>query len=492
MTLSQFLADLNAVLPLAFLMGWACALLLVDLFIPAGRKGWTALLAALGLFVALIFVLIQMTWGDRSAFGGMAAVDGFALFLQAIFLISGLAGIALAYDYLKRMEIERGEYYSLLLFSIGGMMSMSMANDLIMVFLSLEWLSIPLYILAAFARPRLESEEAGLKYFLLGAYSGGFVMYGIALIFGAAGTTNLNGVVEAVQGLRANLPMLLVGSALVLIGLGFKVSAVPFHMWTPDVYHGAPSSVTGFMSVAAKAGGFAALLRVFVVALPDLGDYLMPVLWALAALTMLLGNIVAIAQSNIKRMLAYSSIAHAGYILMALVSFGKPGIAADAVASALFYLVAYALTSFGTWAVVIALERKAGIEALSNDGITLDDYAGLGQKHPVLAAAMTVFMLSFTGVPPTLGFVGKFYLFRTAIEGGLVGLAIIGVLTSLVSAYYYLRVVVIMYMHQGDPQVRQEPLLNLAIAASAVLVVALSLYAAPLFQWAIQAALAGT
>jgi NADH-quinone oxidoreductase subunit N len=492
MTLSQFLADMNAILPLAFLMGWACILLLVDLFIPPGRKAWTAFLAALGLGFSLALVILQMPAGPQSAFGGMVSVDGFALFLQVVFLISGLAGIALAYDYLHRMEIDRGEFYTLLLFSIGGMMSMAMANDLIMVFLSLEWLSIPLYILAAFARPRLDSEEAGLKYFLLGAYSGGFVMYGIALVFGATGTTNLTGVLGVVDSLNANLPMLLVGAALILIGLGFKVSAVPFHMWTPDVYHGAPTPVTGFMSVAAKAGGFAALLRVFVVALPALGDYLMPVLWSLAALTMFLGNFAAIAQSNIKRMLAYSSIAHAGYILMALVTYSKPGLAADSVASALFYLVAYAFTSFGAWAVVIALEQNRREGQITNSGITLDDYAGMGRRNPVLAAAMTVFMLSFTGVPPTLGFVGKFYLFRTAIEGGLVGLALIGVLTSLVSAYYYLRVVVIMYMREGEPQVRREPLLNLAIAASAVLVVALSLYAAPLFQWAIQAALPGS
>jgi NADH-quinone oxidoreductase subunit N len=491
MTLSQFFADLATILPLAFLMLWTCILLLVDLFIPHQRKTWTAILAALGLLISLGLVTWQMTQNEQTAFGGMISVDRFALFLQIVFLVSGLAGIALAYDYLHRMGIERGEYYTLLLFSIGGMMSMAMVNDLIMVFLSLEWLSIPLYVLAAFARPRLESEESGLKYFLLGAYSGGFVMYGIALVFGATGTTNLTGVLSAVNTFDANLPMMLVGAGLILIGLGFKVSAVPFHMWTPDVYQGAPTPVTGFMSVTAKAGGFAALLRVFLIAFPAIGDYLLPVMWSLAVLTMSLGNVVAVVQSNIKRMLAYSSIAHAGYILMALVSFARPGIARDAVASALFYLVAYALTSFGAWAVVIALERKALESEALNTGVNLEDYAGMGHKYPVLAAAMTVFMLSFTGVPPTLGFVGKFYLFRTAVEADLIGLALIGVLTSLISAYYYLRVVVFMYMHAGNPQVRREPLLNLAIAASAVLVVGLSLYAAPLFRWVAQATLPG-
>ncbi len=490
MTLSAFLADFQTILPLTALMAWACALLILDLFIPIHRKAWTALLAGLGLLVSLGLLLAQAGQAPKTAFNDMASVDGFAVFLQALFLISGLAGILLAYDYLKRTKIERGEYYVLLLFSIGGMMSMSMANNLIMVFLSLEWLSIPLYVLAGFARPRVDSEEAALKYFLLGAYSGAFVMYGIALVFGATGTTALPGVMAAVNALQADIPMLLVGAALILIGLGFKVSAVPFHMWTPDVYQGAPSSITGFMSVAAKAGGFAALLRVFVVALPAIGDYVMPLLWGLAALTMFLGNFVAIAQSNIKRMLAYSSIAHAGYILMALVVYYKPGMAAISVSAALYYLAAYAFTSFGAWAVVIALEKDSSSET-EHTGLALNDYAGLGRKNPLLAAAMAVFMLSFTGVPPTIGFVGKFFLFRTAIEGGLVGLALIGVLTSLVSAYYYLRIIVIMYMREGEPQVRREVWLNLAIAASAVLVVALSLYAAPLFNWVTMATLPG-
>ena len=231
--------------------------------------------------------------------------------------------MAIAHDYLKRMEIERGEYYVLLLFSIGGMMMMSWAANLIVVFLALEWLSIPLYVLAGFAHPRLNSEEAALKYFLLGAYAGGFVVYGTALIFGATHSTALAGIVLAVQAGTANLVLLTIGAALMLIGLSFKVSAVPFHMWTPDVYHGAPSPVSAFMSVAAKAAGFAALLRIFVLAFPETSLDLSPVIWGIAALTMFLGNFLAIAQSNIKRMLAYSSIAHAGYILMALVTFGQ-------------------------------------------------------------------------------------------------------------------------------------------------------------------------
>jgi NADH-quinone oxidoreductase subunit N len=256
-------------------------------------------------------------------------------------------------------------------------------------------------------------------------------------------------------------------------------------MWTPDVYQGAPSAVTAFMAVGAKAGGFAALMRIFVSALPALAVDFTPVLWGIAALTMLLGNIVAIAQGNIKRMLAYSSIAHAGYILMALVPFGQGGVAGDSVAAALFYLLAYAFTNFAAWAVVIAMEKAEG------RGLVLSDYAGMGRKYPALAAIMTVAMLSFTGVPPTLGFVGKLYLFRSVIEGGFYGLALIGVLTSLVSAYYYLRVVVIMYMQEGEPVARRDPWLYLTAAATGVCTVALSIFSVPLFTWASQALIKG-
>jgi len=487
MVVSDLLANTQVILPLAVLMAWACMLLLVDLVIPKDRKGWTALLAAVGLLGSMVLIIVRLVSPAAitvSAFGGMLSVDWFGLFLSLLFLASGLVAIAIAHDYLKRMQIERGEFYILLLFSIGGMMMMSWAADLIIVFLALEWLSIPLYVLAGFARPRLDSEESALKYFLLGAYAGGFVVYGTALIFGATQTTALSGIVKAIQDQTANLALLTIGAALVLVGLGFKVSAVPFHMWTPDVYHGSPSPVSAFMSVAAKAAGFAALLRVFVIAFPAIAFELMPIIWGLSALTMFLGNFLAIAQSNIKRMLAYSSIAHAGYILMALVTFGQASVSGDAVASALFYLLAYAFTSFGAWAVVILLEREG---EQSSTGLELNDYAGLGNKHPALAAAMTVFMLSFTGVPPTLGFLGKFFLFRTAIEGGYIGLAIIGVLTSLVSAYYYLRIVVIMYMREGEPQVSPSVWVHLTALGSAVLVVALSIFASPLFDWAAKA-----
>jgi NADH-quinone oxidoreductase subunit N len=480
MTLNDLLHNLELILPLAVLIAWSCVLLIVDLFIPKERKSLTALLAALGLIVCLALTILRVGQ-PTTAVGGLVIIEGFSSFLIILFLSSGLAGIVLAYDYLKRMDIEKGEYYTLLLFSIAGMVLMSMANDLIVVFLALELLSIPLYVLAGFARPQLASEEASLKYFLMGAFAGGFLVFGIALVFGATGTTNLTAIFNSIGASIANIPLLVVGAALILVGFGFKIAAVPFHMWTPDVYHGSPTAVTAFMSVGAKAAGFAALLRIFVSAFPSLSTDLTMVLWAISALTMFLGNVVAIAQKNIKRMLAYSSIAHAGYILMALVPYGNQAVNSDTVSAALFYLVAYALTSFGAWAVVIALEKAEG------KGLELDDYAGLSRKYPLLAACMAVFMLSFVGVPPTLGFMGKFYLFRTVIEGGYLGLALIGVFTSLISAYYYLRVIVTMYMREGEPEASKGFWVQFTAAFMAVLVVVLTLVAQPLLSLASQA-----
>lgn len=480
--MTNFLDSIRFISPVIVVAVWACVLLLVDLAIPPVRKGLTALLAAAGLLVSAGFVIAQFG-KPASGFGGMVVVDDFSNFISLLLLMSGVMGIALSYDYLKRIDAERGEYYVLLMLSISGMMLMGMSSDLIMVFLALELLSIPLYVLAGLALPRPSSEEAGIKYFLLGAFATGFFVYGTALVYGANGSTSLQAIVDAIQANQYDPMLMVLGAALILVGLGFKVAIVPFHMWTPDVYQGAPSSITAFMAVGAKTAGFAALLRVFVLAFPSFSADLTPILWGLAALTMILGNFAAIAQHNIKRLLAYSSIAHAGYILMALVPYGNPAVSEDSVASALFYLVAYAFTSFAAWAVVIALERSG--EA----GLELDDYAGLGRSHPALAAVMAVAMLSFTGVPPTLGFIGKFYLFRTVIEGGYISLALIGVLTSLVSAYYYLRVVVIMYMRDGEPQPRRERWLNLTGYASAIGVVLLSFFATPLLALAVQAVL---
>ena len=379
------------------------------------------------------------------------------------------------------MDIQRGEFYSLLLFSVSGMMLMASAADLIMVFLALELLSIPLYILSGFAVPRSESEESALKYFLLGAFSSGFVLYGTALIFGGAQNTNLSAIIAAISSGTAEIGLVTIGAGLLLIGFSFKIAIVPFHMWTPDVYQGAPSPVTGFMSFGAKAAGFAALIRVFSLAFPDFSPVIAPIFAVLAALTMVVGNIAAISQGNIKRMLAYSSIAHAGYILMAFVPYGNSVIQANAIASALLYLLVYGVSSLGAWAVISAVEK------LDGQGLEITSYSGLGKRHPLLAAAMTVFMLSFTGVPPLIGFWGKFFLFRTAIEGGYVILAVIGLLTSLISAWYYLRVIVMMYMRDGEVNASREFWINLAAITLALFVIVAGFMPGGLFNLALQA-----
>jgi NADH-quinone oxidoreductase subunit N len=474
--------DFQTILPLITLTVWACALLLVDLFIPKDKKWITATLAAFGLALTLSLTILQIGRPAVTGFSSMVAMDGFSTFLNALLLVSGLLGVALAFGYVKRMGIERGEYYTLMLFSMIGMMLMAQAADLIIVFLALELLSIPLYVLAAFNRTQAASEESGLKYFLLGAFSTGFVVYGIVLVFGATGTTSLAGILASASGGTSGL-LLTIGAALILVGFGFKVAAVPFHMWTPDVYQGAPTSVTGFMAAGAKIAGFAALLRVFSTAFPSLSVDLTPILWALAAATMIVGNLLAISQTDIKRMLAYSSIAHAGYILMAFVPYGNPNVAPVSIAAGLFYLVAYAVSNFGVWGVVIALEKS------ESKGLEISDYAGLAKKHPALAAAMTVFMLSLIGFPPTLGMVGKFYLFRAVLDGGFVWLAIIGVVTSLISAYYYLRVVVNMYMRDGEPVVEREFWLELTWGAAALVTVIVSLVPQWLFVLASTAVL---
>jgi NADH-quinone oxidoreductase subunit N len=481
--MSQYInpSDLTTILPAIVLTVWACALLVADLFIPHERKGWTAVLAALGLAASLGITLTQ-AGGTSAGFKGMVTLDGFSTFLNTLLLVSGLFGVALAYGYVRRMGLERGEYYTLLLFSVVGMMLMVQASDLIVVFIALELLSIPLYVLAALNARQIESEEAGLKYFLLGSFSTGFLVYGIALIFGATGSTSYSGIVTAASAGTSSL-LLTIGAALLLVGFGFKVAAVPFHMWTPDVYQGAPTSVTAFMASGAKIAGFAALLRVFALAFPSLTADLTPVLAALAALTMIVGNLIAVSQTNIKRLLAYSSIAHAGYILMAFVPYGNPQVMPVSVAAGLFYLVAYAVTNFGAWGVVIALEKQGG------KGLEVSDYAGLFWKNRPLALAMTVFLLSLIGFPPTIGMVGKFYLFRAVIDGGFIWLAIVGVVTSLISAYYYLRVVVNMFMQEGEPQTDSEFWLNFTWGLTALVTIVISFVPQPLFAWASSAVL---
>ncbi len=478
-------SDIIAILPALILLGYASLLLLVDLFIPDTHKRWTGWLALVGLAASGLALLGWPGGGRLEAFNGMLIADGFAAFLIVTTLATAALSIVIAMNYLPRTGLDRGEFYVLLLFTVAGMMFMAQAGDLIVVFLSLELLSIPLYILSGFARPKPASEESAMKYFLLGSFASAFLVYGVALVYGATQTTNLAGVLAAVQatvqaGTSGTFGLMIIGVGLVLVGLSFKVAVVPFHMWTPDVYDGAPSVVTAFMSIGAKAGGFAALLRVFVEAFPGLApQWALPVA-VIAALTMILGNFAAIAQTNIKRMLAYSSVAHAGYILMGLVAAASPaaGLRGFAVGASLFYILAYAITNLGTWAVVMAVERAEG------EGLALQDYAGLGQRRPGLALAMALFMLSLTGLPPTVGFIGKFYVFRAALDAGYLWLALVGVLTSLVSAYYYLRIVIIMYMQPGEGRALSRPSLNIAVALTAIATFIFGLLPGPLMALA--------
>ncbi|MCP4419362.1 MAG: NADH-quinone oxidoreductase subunit N [Chloroflexi bacterium] len=440
--------------PVIVVAGWGVLLMILDLFIPEENRKWMPWLSAAGLIIALVqsWLLWGNNYGTFTPTGGhpMLVSDNYSTFLNITFLITGLLSILISAGYLRKHKLDKPEFYMLMLFSISGMMLMGMANDLILIFLALEVLSIPLYIMSGMAWPRADSEESAMKYFLLGAFSSSVLVFGIALTYGATGSTALPEVLAAIGGSGA---LGLAGAAFLLVGFAFKVAAVPFHMWTPDVYEGAPTVVTAFMSVGAKVGGFAAMLRIFVTALPDLGDTWVGAVAILAAITLILGNVVAISQSNIKRMLAYSSIAHAGYILIAVAAgVDSP----NGVSSALFYMFAYLFTNLGAFAIVVALERK------QNEGTMLEDYKGLASRNPMLALAMAYFMLSLTGIPPTGGFSGKFFVFRAAIEADLLWLAIIGVVTSVVSGYYYLRVVYLMYMHEGKGEV--VPLLGVKLA----------------------------
>jgi NADH-quinone oxidoreductase subunit N len=372
---------------------------------------------------------------------GMVAVDGFAVFARTVILAATVLGLLVAQGYLRREQVEGPEYHSLLLLSASGMLLMTSANDLIVVFLALEILSIALYVLAAFDRSRLESGEAGLKYFVLGALSSAVMLYGVAMVYGATGTTSLSGIAGF---LAANTlfssGLLLAGFALILVGLGFKVAAVPFHMWTPDVYQGSPTPVTAFMAAGAKAAGFAALLRVFISGFGNYSVDWKPLIMVLAVASLLVGSIVALVQQDVKRMLAYSSISHAGYVLIGVQAGTVKG-----VASALFYLLTYSFMVIGSFAVVTVVGRKGDLRH------SLDDYRGLGSRAPLLAGAMTFLLLGQAGIPLTSGFVAKFAVFAASVDAKEYGLTLVGVITTVIAAFFYLRVIVLMYM-SGDTE----------------------------------------
>ncbi len=468
--------DFVLIAALITVAGTAMLLMLLELFVPKFVKKWAAWIAFIGLGLALIQTV--MIWDQTGATfipeGGtpMLVVDNFAIFLNIIFILTGMLTILISLDFLRRTELERPEFYMLMLFSITGMMLMGMANDLILIFLALELLSIPLYIMAGLAWPRTDSEESAMKYFLLGAFSSSIFVFGIALIYGATGTTSLTVLVEAIGEPNS---LLLAGVAFLLVGFGFKIAAVPFQMWTPDVYEGAPTPVTAFMSVGAKVGGFAALLRILLGALPNMGDAWVPAIVILSALTLIVGNVAAIAQQNIKRMLGYSSIAHAGFILIAVAASGNNP---EGISAALFYMFAYLFTNLGAFAIVIAMEHQQG------QGVHLDDYRGLAKQHPWMALVMAFFMLSLTGIPLTGGFAAKFYVLRTAIDANLIGLALVGVITSVVSAFYYLRVVYLMYMYDGEAQLIKRPALVTAVWIAALMTLFLGILPAWGYEFA--------
>ncbi|MFK7804578.1 MAG: NADH-quinone oxidoreductase subunit N [Anaerolineae bacterium] len=453
--------DINIfyVLPAVIVAVWAVLIMILDMIYPREEQGFMPLFTGIGLAIALATTVL--TWGLH---GGtftshgvsMVIADSYVHYLNIIFLGTGLLTVLISSAYLKKEKIDEDtEFYMLLLFSVCGMMLMGMSNDLILTFISLELLSIPLYVMCGIARPRQESEESALKYFLLGAFASGFLVFGIALLYGSTGSTSLPIVAENFDGALS-----MAGLAMFLVGLAFKVGVVPFHMWTPDVYEGAPTAVTAFMSVGAKVGGFAAMIRFFSLAVPEsaAATWVLPVA-IIAALTMLLGNIVAVSQTSMKRLLAYSSIAHGGYIMMAVAAIPY---SEEAVSGALTYMMAYMFTNLGAFAVVMLVEKNM------DEGVTIDDYKGLSKQNFGIALVLAYFMFSLIGMPLTGGFIGKFVVFKAAIDANLIWLAIVGVIASAISAYYYLRIVFFMFMQEGEATASSIRPINAAVAIALV------------------------
>ena len=438
--------------------------LVFDLFDSISKTvlGWMTIVGA---GIAL-WVSIQMHQAGTvgTQFSEMFKVDNFSLFFNIIFLVSTILVALISISYLGGRDRKQGPYYLLILLATLGMMLMAAGNELIVVFLGLELMSLSLYILAGYFRESPASSEAGMKYLLLGAFASAFFLYGIALIYGGAGTTSVPAIAEAIAAPNKS-PLLLAGMFLLIVGFGFKVAIVPFHQWAPDVYEGAPTTIAAFISAGPKAAGFAAFLRIFMEALPNLQVEWSGVIILLAMLTMTVGNVIAIAQTNIKRMLAYSSIAHAGYILIGLAAANSEGIS-----SAMLYLLVYCVMNIGAFGAVILAKTADG------ESLMISDYAGLGLRKPLLAMFMTVMLLSLAGFPPTAGFVGKFYIFKAAVQSGHIWLVIIGAINTAISAFYYLRVVVTMYMREPDEELEFSPysstlVLGLIIAAVGVLLI---------------------
>ncbi|MBX2999277.1 MAG: NADH-quinone oxidoreductase subunit N [Caldilineaceae bacterium] len=468
MDLSILTENWTVLLPEIVLTLFVIAVMMVDI-LPGRNTSSSKILANIslvGVIVALAANVYVWTLPDAVYLGGVAA-DNFTFGVRLVVLVAALLGILLSSDYIDHITQNVGEYYSLLLLTTIGMMLMGSAVDLIVIFLALEIFSLAIYVLCGYHRENPRSSEAGMKYFLLGAFATAFLVYGMALIYGAGGTTNLRLLGEIFNNGGGNLTFLLPGIALVIVGFGFKLSLVPFHMWTPDVYQGAPTPVVAFMSIGTKTAAFAAFLRLLNEALAGQQETWGWMLAALAILTMTVGNLAALRQSSVKRMLAYSSIAHAGYVLVALVPATAEGAGA-----ALFYVFAYAFMNIGAFAVVIALER------IGEGDVEQERFNGIANRWPGLALAMSIFMLSLAGIPPLAGFFGKFFVFRVAVESGWVWLVVVGVVNSAISAYYYLRVVVSMYFSESTvaSERRNWLGLNLGVALTAIGTVVVGLY----------------
>jgi NADH-quinone oxidoreductase subunit N len=455
------IGSFQAIGPMACIVAAGIAAMVAEAFRNPGETmpiGWLGIVGLLG---AAATSLVLWNKQPVPASFGVVVCDNFGLFVTFVLVLVGILTIAFSAQVIERDGLPAGEYYALTLFALAGMMLMALATDLLVIFLALEVLSLGVYVLTGIRRQTAEGTEAAFKYFLLGAFSSAFFLYGIAFTYGVTGSTRLDriGGALAAQSMHP-APLILIAMALLLVGFAFKISAVPFHMWTPDAYQGAPAIVTGFMSTGVKAAAFASFVRVFLWAFEPLRAAWVTPLSFIAAATMILGTVVGVTQTNIKRMLAYSSIAHGGYMLVALVAANEV-----AKASILFYLLAYAVTNLGAFGVIALI----GTAERPNDELT--DYAGLWNSRPVLAGLMTVFLLSLGGFPPTVGFVAKWYVFSGAVRAGYLGLAIIGVLTSVISVFFYLRVVVMMYM---SPASAQAPTPSVSRGALAVLSVSVA------------------
>jgi NADH-quinone oxidoreductase subunit N len=465
--------DLRPALPELIMTVLALLILLADLIFK--RKETIAFLSIVSVTVVAYVSLVQTGWMGAT-FNGMFVSDSYSMFFKLIFFLNLILTVLISIKYIEVERVNLGEYYSLILFATLGMMIMASAGDLIVLYLGLELMALSTYILAGFIRYDKKSNEAAMKYFLLGAFASAFLLYGTSMIYGLTGTTNLRAIARyiAINGLAGN-PALILSMVFFAVAFSFKIAAVPFHMWAPDAYEGAPTSITAFMSVGPKAAGFAVLGRVFLTAFPAIGMQWASLLIPISILTMGVGNIVALSQTNIKRMLAYSSIAHAGYALLGLIARTPDGLA-----SMMNYLLIYAFMNMGAFAVIIMLRS----EGFKGDNIT--DYEGLAKTHPVAAALMLVFMFSLTGIPPTAGFTGKFYLFMSAINAGHIGLVITAVIFSAISAYFYLRIVMYMYMKEPKEtvQLTTSPSISLALAITVVAVIAIGVLPGTLLKLA--------